>query len=103
MSRKKEELLNYLEKPRAIRTLLCLLSLENKGLDEILKEIGGSKSTGMARIYELMKLGLVVKKASQTERRKMLYCLEDKGVKIAKELQKIINSYEKADNVNIPS
>lgn len=96
MSRKKEDLLNYLEKPRSIRTLLCLLKSENKGLDEILKEIGGSKSTGMSRISELMKLGLLIKKASQTERRKMLYCLEEKGVKIAKELQKILNSYEES-------
>lgn len=102
MPRKKEDFLNYLEKPRAIRTLLCLLSSENKGLDEILKEIGGSKSTGMARISELIKLGLVVKKASQTERRKMLYCLKEKGIKIAKELQKVINSYEEASDVNVP-
>jgi DNA-binding MarR family transcriptional regulator len=96
MPLKSEDILNYLEKPRSIRTLLCLAKSENKGLDEILKEIGGSKSTGMARISELMKLGLVTKKASQTERRKMLYYLEDKGIKIAKELQKIIKFYQES-------
>jgi DNA-binding MarR family transcriptional regulator len=96
MSPKGEDLLNYLEKPRSIRTLLCLLKSENKGLDEILKQIGGSKSTGMSRISELLKLRLVTKKASQTERRKMLYCLEEKGIKIAKELQKIINFYDES-------
>jgi DNA-binding MarR family transcriptional regulator len=82
----------YLEKPRAVRTLLCLLDAGNKGLDELLKDIGGSKSTGMARIDELVQLGLVLKKASQTEKRKMLYCLNEKGKRIAEQIQKTIES-----------
>lgn len=89
-----EELLDYLEKSRAIRTLICLSKANNKGLDEVLIEIGGSKSTGMARISELLKLGLVTKKASQTEKRKMLYCLEPKGQKIAEDLQRIFTYFQ---------
>ena len=84
MTSKGDEFFNYLERARAVRTLSCLLKAEDKGLDEILREIGGSKSTGMARISELMELGLVTKKASQAERRKMFYCLSEKGKKIAK-------------------
>ena len=94
MAIKSEELIDYLEKSRAIRTLLCLLKAENKGLDQILKEIGGSKSTGMARILELVKLGLVTKKASETEKRKMLYRLEKSGRKIAAELQKLMETFD---------
>lgn len=74
--------------------MLCLLSAENKGLDELLREIGGSKSTGMARIDELVRLGLVLKKASQTEKRKMLYCLNEKGKRLAEQIQKTIDSID---------
>jgi len=81
-----------LERPRAVRTLLCLLNAEDKGLDELLREIGGSKSTGMARIDELVRLSLVLKKASQTEKRKMLYCLNERGKRIAEQIQKTIES-----------
>jgi DNA-binding MarR family transcriptional regulator len=94
MPEKKDEFIDYLEKSRAIRTLLCLLNAENKGLDELLQNIGGSKSTGMARISELVKLGLVTKKASPTEKRKMFYALEKKGREIAEELQKLISLIE---------
>lgn len=73
--------------------MLCLLNAENKGLDELLREIGGSKSTGMARIDELVRLGLVLKKASQTEKRKMLYCLNEKGKRTAEQIQKTIESF----------
>ncbi|MHA1629635.1 MAG: hypothetical protein ACTSVS_05515 [Candidatus Heimdallarchaeota archaeon] len=95
MTKKGNKLIEYLEKPRAIRTLLCLLNSQNKGLDELLQSIGGSKSTGMARISELIALGLVTKRASETEKRKMLYCLNKTGVKIAKEIQKIIDYYKR--------
>ena len=74
--------------------MLCLLNAENKGLDELLREIGGSKSTGMARIGELVRLGLVLKKASQKEKRKMLYCLNEKGRKLAEQIQKTIDSID---------
>ena len=74
--------------------MLCLLNAENKGLDELLREIGGSKSTGMARIDELVRLGLVLKKASQKEKRKMLYCLNEKGKKLAEQIQKTIDSID---------
>ena len=74
--------------------MLCLLKAENKGLDELLREIGGSKSTGMARIDELVRLGLVLKKASQTEKRKMLYCLNEKGKRLAEQMQKTIDSFD---------
>lgn len=95
MKLKSKEFFEYLERSRAIRTLLCLLRAGNKGLDELLREIGGSKSTGMARINELVQLGLVIKEASQTQKRKMFYCLTEKGEKIAKQIQKIIESFEK--------
>jgi len=95
MIEKGNKLIDYLEKPRAIRTLLCLLNSQNKGLDELLQSIGGSKSTGMTRISELIALGLVTKKASETEKRKMLYCLNETGVKIAREIQKVIGLYKR--------
>lgn len=94
MPSKSEKFFNYLEKARAVHTLFCLLKSEDKGLDELLREIGGSKSTGMARISDLMKLGLVTKKASQTERRKMYYCLNHRGKKIAEYLQKVTKVIE---------
>jgi DNA-binding MarR family transcriptional regulator len=87
---KSREFFEYLERPRAVRTLLCLLNAENKGLDELLGDIGGSKSTGMARLDELVQLGLVLKKASQTEKRKMFYCLGEKGKRIAEQIRKTI-------------
>jgi DNA-binding MarR family transcriptional regulator len=89
---KSKEFFEYLEKARSVRTLTCLLNAENKGLDELLRDIGGSKSTGMARIDELIHLGLVLKRASQTEKRKMLYGLNDKGKRIAEQIQKTIES-----------
>ena len=96
MASRADEFLNYLERARAIRTLICLLKAEDKGLDEILGEIGGSKSTGMARISELMELGLVTKKASQAERRKMFYCLSEKGKKIAKLIEVCLKNSQSA-------
>lgn len=94
MTLKTKELIDYLERKRAVRTLLCLLEGKERGLDEILRQIGGSKSTGMARISELMKLGLVEKRASQKEKRKMFYHLTTKGKKIAEELQTLLESIE---------
>jgi DNA-binding MarR family transcriptional regulator len=96
MCLKSNELLVYLGKSRGVQTLLCLYKAENKGLDEVLREIGGSKSTGMERISELLKLGLVTKKASITEKRKMIYCLEPKGKQIAEHLYSIIKTFDEA-------
>jgi DNA-binding MarR family transcriptional regulator len=48
----------------------------------------------MARIDELVRLGLVFKKASQTEKRKMLYCLNEKGKRLAEQIQKTIDSID---------
>jgi DNA-binding MarR family transcriptional regulator len=84
----------YLEKARAIRTLLCLLNSENKGLDEILEEIGGSKSTAMKRISELMEMNLVIKKVDPKRKRVIIYTLTEKGKKIAQKLQEIIKMME---------
>lgn len=95
MISKGDEFFNYLERARAVRTLFCLLKAEDKGLDEILREIGGSKSTGMARISELMELGLVTKKANQAERRKMFYCLSEKGKKITKLIEECFRKITK--------
>lgn len=94
MTLKTKEIIDYLERTRAVRTLLCLLGGKERGLDEILRQIGGSKSTGMARISELMKLGLVEKKVSQKEKRKMFYHLTTKGKKIAEKLETLLESIE---------
>jgi DNA-binding MarR family transcriptional regulator len=91
LKNKNTAIFEYLERSRSLRTLLCLLDAENKGLDQLLTEIGGSKSTGMARIDELVRLGLVTKRACQTEKRKMFYCLTDKGQIIANQIKKAID------------
>lgn len=88
---------SFLEKPRAIRTLICLLRAEGKGLDEVLREIGGSKTTGMKRIAELIELGLVNKRASPEESRKMLYSLTQKGTEVASGLKRLIEEIEKGE------
>jgi DNA-binding MarR family transcriptional regulator len=85
---------SFLERPRAIKTLEVLLHSRDKGLDEILEEIGGSKSTGMKRIAELLELGLVEKQASPKESRKMLYNLTERGMKIAIECEKLKKMFE---------
>lgn len=85
---------SFLERPRAIKTFLTLLHSRDKGLDEILEEIGGSKSTGMKRIAELVELGLVEKRASQKEIRKMLYNLTEKGMELAVECEKLVKKLE---------
>lgn len=82
-----------MERPRAVRTLLCLYKNEGKGLDELLELIGGSKSTGMKRITEFMSLGLVEKKAGK-ERRKVVYYLTSRGRKVAELLEKAIKIIE---------
>ena len=84
----------YLEKARAVRTILCLLNSENKGLDEILEEIGGSKSTAMKRISELVEMGLAFKKLDPKRKRVVIYTLTEKGQKIAKKLQEVIHLME---------
>ena len=85
---------SFLERPRGIKTLLTLLHSRDKGLDEILEEIGGSKSTGMKRIAELVELGIVEKRASQKESRKMLYNLTEKGMELAIECEKLVKKFE---------
>jgi len=92
--------LSYLERTRAIRTLLCLLKSENKGLDELLTEIGGSKTTAMNRISELLRMKLVKKEADPTRRRVMRYSLTEKGKKIVKDLQDLINLIESDEEKN---
>jgi len=84
----------YLEKARAIRTILCLLNSDSKGLDEILEEIGGSKSTAMKRISELVEMGLAFKKLDPKRKRVVIYTLTEKGQKIAKKLQEVIQLME---------
>jgi len=86
----------FLERPRAIRTLICLLENEGKGLDEILEAIGGSKTTGMRRIAELSELKLVEKRASPKEIRKILYSLTEEGKIAAIELRRLAEMIEKA-------
>lgn len=79
-----------MERKRAIKTLLCLLDENDKGLDNLLVSIGGSKTTGMTRILELVEMGLVEKKADPKESRKMFYRLTEKGQKIAEKIRGIL-------------
>ena len=92
MKNKNTAVFEYLERSRSLRTLLCLLDAKNKGLDQLLIEIGGSKSTGMCRLNELVQLGLVTKMASLTEKRKMFYCLTEKGQNVANQIRQAIDN-----------
>jgi DNA-binding MarR family transcriptional regulator len=85
----------FLEKSRAIRTLVCLLENEGKGLDDILESIGGSKTTGMKRLTELVEMKLVERRASQDESRKMIYSLTDQGKRLATQLGQLVEMTEK--------
>jgi DNA-binding HxlR family transcriptional regulator len=91
LTKKNTAIFEYLERSRALRTLLCLLDTGDKGLDQLLREIGGSKSTGMSRLDELVQLGLVTKIASPTEKRKMLYRLTSKGREVAEQLKGVLD------------
>ena len=79
-------LFNYFEKPRAIKTILTLYFNDSVALDDLLHKIGGSKSTGMKRIKELVELNLASKEVSIEEPKKIFYKLNGKGVKIAKKM-----------------
>jgi len=48
----------------------------------------------MARIKELIKIGFVTKKASQSESRKMFYCLEKKGKIVANILKSLLEGVD---------
>jgi DNA-binding HxlR family transcriptional regulator len=91
------DLLTFLQKPRAIITLLCLYHAKDEGLDMLLQKIGGSKRTGMTRINELYEMGLVTKHANEHSR-KTLYQLSEDGKKIAEKLEDIL-VYWKERNV----
>jgi DNA-binding HxlR family transcriptional regulator len=45
----------------------------------------------MSRLDELVQLGLVTKIASPTEKRKMLYRLTGKGMKVAEQLKGVLD------------
>lgn len=90
MPPKQKDLMSYLEKKRAIKTLLCLLNGTDKGLDSLLESIGGSKTTGMSRIIELVEMNLVEKKSHPNESRKMFYTLTEEGKQIAEKLREIL-------------
>lgn len=80
------ELMLYLQKPRAIKVLLVLLKYPATGLDDILEIIGGSKATGMKRVKELKRLNLVKKTISDTENKKVFYRLTKRGECVAKKV-----------------
>lgn len=76
--------MGFLSRPRAIETLLVLLkSGEDEGLENLLKKIGGSHSTAMQRIHELVKMGLVKKFVTPKIKRRVFYRLSSEGVKVA--------------------
>jgi DNA-binding MarR family transcriptional regulator len=90
----KEDLFyDYLEQPRAIRTLLILFRTPSRSLDEVLVLIGGSKSTGMKRLKDLAQLGLLSKEASIHEPKRIFYRLNDKGVALAQIIIKLGENY----------
>lgn len=90
----KEDLLyDYLEQPRSVKTLLILLKNPSKSLDDVLILIGGSKSTGMKRIKELLQLGLLSKEVSVQEPKRIFYRLNNKGVTVAQILIKLGGNY----------
>lgn len=95
-SQRINHLLAFLQRPRAIITLLCLYHARNKGLDKLLQEIGGSKRTGMTRINELHSLGLV-SKHTEEHGRKTLYRLSEDGRKIAEKLGDILDHWKNKD------
>ena len=83
---KAQQLFEYFEKPRAIKTLVVLFENPSIQVDTLLNLIGGSKSTGMKRIKELSQLGLLSKEASLNEPKRIFYKLNSKGIKIAKSI-----------------
>ena len=87
------DLMNYLQKPRSILTLFCLLYNSDKGLDEVLEKIGGSKRTGMERINELVKLGLVEKQLSSTDR-KIFYQFSEEGREVTQEIEVLMKKWD---------
>jgi len=84
-----DDLLSVLQRPRAIITLLCLYHAKNKGLDMLLQEIGGSKRTGMARINDFYRIGMVAKHTDEHSR-KTFYVLSEDGRKIAEKLEDVL-------------
>lgn len=90
MASTKIDFITYMERKRAIKTLLCLLDENDKGLDNLLVNIGGSKTTGMNRILELVEMGLVEKKTDPNESRKMFYRLTENGQRIAEKIGEIL-------------
>lgn len=84
----------FLERPRAIRTLLCLYEFpEDTPVSEILDSIGGSRTTGLNRLNEFRELGLVVKRAGDNS---TFYHLTEDGEKVAEHLANAISSIEEA-------
>jgi len=90
-----DELLCVLQRPRAIVALLCLYHAKNKGLDMLLQEIGGSKRTGMARISDFYRIGLVAKHTDEHSRR-TFYTLSEDGRQIAQKVEDILAYWKNA-------
>jgi len=86
-----KKLLDYLQRPRAIVTLLHLLESTKQGLDYTLTQIGGSKRTGMSRINELVEMGLASKQTELAWHRRRIYVLSEDGQKIAVRLRELLN------------
>ena len=55
----------------------------------LLQEIGGSKRTGMARVSDFCRIGLVAKRTDEHSR-KTFYLLSEDGRKIAGKLEEIL-------------
>lgn len=86
------DLLSVLQKPRAIVTILYLYHAKNQGLDMLLEKIGGSKRTGMARINDFYRIGIVTKRTEEYGR-KTFYVLSTEGQVIAQKLEDIVSHW----------
>ncbi len=80
--------LHELERKRMLKLLLYLLG-GKKHASDIVKEVGGSRSTPVLRLKELVKAGLVKKTVSQEYPYHVYYELTPKGVRIARKLKEI--------------
>lgn len=87
-----DEALDLLGRPRAIRTLLCLLdSADDTPVSDLLDAIGGSRTTGINRLDEFRDAGLVVKKAGDN---RTMYLLTDDGEAVARDLREATRRLE---------
>jgi predicted transcriptional regulator len=89
-----------LERPRAIRTLVSLYeTAEDAPASEVLESIGGSRTTGLNRLNDFIKLGLVEKQAGDN---RTLYHLTEDGERVTEHLLEAISHIEDTPENDTP-